>query len=53
MGPLLFFQAEVVGDAIGEGILKLIVTVLLIIAGIGGFVLFLALVRRIDKKINK
>jgi hypothetical protein len=53
MACLSVFQAEFVGDAIGEGILKLIVTVLLILAGIGGFILFLALVRRIDKKINK
>jgi hypothetical protein len=50
---LLMFQAEAVGDAIGAGILKLIVTILLIAAAIGGLVLFLWLIRKMDKKINK
>jgi hypothetical protein len=47
------FQAEVVGEAVGEGILGAIGTVLLVAAGLAGLILFLYLVRKLDRKINK
>lgn len=50
--PLLM-QAEVVGDAIGKGIVELITQIAIVVGLIGGFVLFLWLVRRVDKRINK
>ena len=53
MSATFLLQAEMIGDAIGEGILKLIGVVLLIVAVIGGFILYLWLVRQVDKKINK
>lgn len=46
-------QAEVVGDAIGKGIVELITQIAIVVGLIGGFVLFLWLVRRVDKRINK
>ncbi|HRJ87425.1 MAG: hypothetical protein JNK51_06345 [Blastocatellia bacterium] len=50
---LSLIQAEIVGKAIGDGILQLVVKVLIGMAVIGGIALFLWLVRKVDKRINK
>ena len=52
-GTFYLLQAEVIGDTIGAGVLKLIGIVLLIVAVISGLILYLWLIRKIDKKINK
>ena len=50
---ILLLQAEVVGDSIGEGIMRVIVIGLIALGVIAGFFAFLWVVRKIDKKINK
>jgi hypothetical protein len=53
MGTLLLLQADAIGESFGKGFIKLIEAALLIVAAVAGFILFLWLVRKIDKKINR
>jgi hypothetical protein len=50
---ILLIQADVVGDSIGEGIVRVIVIGLITLGVIAGFFAFLWMVRKVDKKINK
>ena len=49
----LLLQAEVIGENIGHGIMELIVQCLIGLGAIVGLGLFLWLVRKLDKKLNK
>ena len=49
----MLLQAEVIGDSIGKGVARAVIGLGLILLSICGFVLFLYVVRKIDKKINK
>ena len=50
---LSLMQAEVVGQSVGNGIVRLILMALIGVGVMAAIVLFLWIVRKVDKKINK